>query len=238
VIICGGDGTINKIVAALLHVHVNIGILPMGSGNGLAFSAKIPASLTRALDIIFQGKATKVDAFYINEQFSCMLCGIGMDAQVAYEFALGAKRGLATYIRASIRNFFTYEPYRYSMSIENNKISGSAYFISVANSNQFGNNFTIAPRASLSDGLLDIIIVSAMSKPRLLFSILNQLRFGKALAKHEVTNDLKGIIYFQTDKLVIENPDYARLHIDGDPAKTDNLFSIKVLPKAFSLLVP
>ncbi|HEY4155367.1 MAG TPA: acylglycerol kinase family protein, partial [Puia sp.] len=99
VVICGGDGTVNGVVQALQKIRVNIGIIPMGSGNGLAFAARIPKQITRALEIIFNGKAHATDAFYINEKFSCMLCGIGFDALVAHEFAKQKKRGLQTYIR-------------------------------------------------------------------------------------------------------------------------------------------
>ena len=86
VIICGGDGTINHVVAALIGINVNIGIIPMGSGNGLAFAAKIPFNFSKALDVIFNGKASAIDGFYVNNRFGCMLCGLGFDAQVAYEF--------------------------------------------------------------------------------------------------------------------------------------------------------
>ena len=84
----------------------NIGIIPMGSGNGLALAAKIPKQTSRALDLIFTGKACPADAFYINEKFSCMLCGIGFDAAVAHEFAKQKKRGLQTYIRISTMQVF------------------------------------------------------------------------------------------------------------------------------------
>ena len=87
VVICGGDGTINAVANALQGIDVNIGIIPMGSGNGLAFTAKIPKSPARALDIVFRGHASPVDAFMVNDHFSCMLCGIGLDAAVAHHFA-------------------------------------------------------------------------------------------------------------------------------------------------------
>jgi diacylglycerol kinase family enzyme len=87
IIVCGGDGTVNQIANALQGIDINIGIIPMGSGNGLAFAAKIPKQINKALDIIFKGNAIYVDSFYINKKFSCMLCGLGFDAQVAHDFA-------------------------------------------------------------------------------------------------------------------------------------------------------
>ena len=163
VVVCGGDGTVNNVVASLTGVKVNIGIIPMGSGNGLAFAAKIPKQPTRALDIIFKGNTAPADAFYINDQFSCMLCGIGFDALVAHEFAKEKRRGLETYIKVSAINFFKTKPYLFDIKIKNKSFRTEAFSICVANSKQFGNNVTIAPQASLGDGLLAIVIVKKMS---------------------------------------------------------------------------
>ena len=87
IVICGGDGTVSRVAASLIDEGVSIGIIPMGSGNGLAFAAKIPADPGKALDVIFTGKARYIDSFFINDTFSCMLCGLGFDAQVAHDFA-------------------------------------------------------------------------------------------------------------------------------------------------------
>ncbi|MEP6596880.1 MAG: YegS/Rv2252/BmrU family lipid kinase [Ginsengibacter sp.] len=238
VVICGGDGTVNQVAAALLGVDINIGIIPAGSGNGLAFAAKIPRSTVRALQIIFNGKSEYIDALYINNHFSCMLCGIGFDAQVAHDFSLEKKRGLVTYVKQSMKNFLKATPYVFDIAINEKSFSTEAFFISVANSNQFGNNFTIAPKASLSDGLLDIIVVKRMSKLKLLWAVLQQIRFGQVRQSEEINFHKKEVLYFQTDKLIIHNPLLAPLHIDGEPATTHKKFTIKILPAAFKLLQP
>ena len=237
VVICGGDGTVSQVVSYFLGMNINIGIIPMGSGNGLALAAKIPRSIDKALKIIFAGTATFVDAFFINEKFSCMLCGVGFDAQVAHDFAQQPKRGLATYVRESVKNFIKAEPYRFDLTIEGKTFSTDAYFISVANSNQFGNNFTIAPKASLQDGLLDIIVVKKMSKARMIWAILKQIRSGEVGTQEDGFHK-KEVLYFQTDKLIIHNHQLAPLHIDGDPAETSKKFKIEILPKAFKLIMP
>jgi YegS/Rv2252/BmrU family lipid kinase len=236
VVVCGGDGTVNGVVQALLQVQVNIGILPVGSGNGLAFAAGIPRQLTRALDIVFKGKAYATDAFYINDRFSCMLCGIGFDARVAGEFAKRRRRGLKTYIRVAMLEFFRARPYPFEIRLKEGLIQTDAFFISIANSNQFGNHFTIAPRASLSDGLLDIVIVKKMSKLLLPFSILYQLSGTNARQSVSGYAKNKNILYLQTDRLSIRNPAAAPLHIDGDPAETCEAFDIRVLKGCFRLL--
>src|SRR5687768_2728894 len=115
VVTCGGDGTISAVASALMDMDLRFGIIPMGSGNGLALTAKIPVSPGKALDVIFQGKASKVDGFYINEKFSCMLCGIGFDAQVAHDFAQEKRRGLQTYMKISAINFFKAKPYSFTI---------------------------------------------------------------------------------------------------------------------------
>lgn len=236
VVICGGDGTVSQIAGALIDEPINIGIIPMGSGNGLALAAKIPREINKALDIIFKGKPSFVDAFFINSTFSCMLCGLGFDAQVAHDFARQKNRGLTTYIKQTIRNFFSAKPYRFEIINKNKRFSVEAYFISIANSNQFGNQFTIAPKANLSDGLLDIVIVKKMSKIKLLWAILKQIKNGKIAEYNEGSFHKKDVLYFQTSRLLINNTGNAPLHIDGDPAETASKFAIQVIPRAFKLL--
>jgi diacylglycerol kinase (ATP) len=238
VIVCGGDGTVNQLANSLQGIDVNIGIIPMGSGNGLALAAKISKNHTKALDIIFKGNAALIDAFYINKKFSCMLCGLGFDAQVAYDFAQQNKRGLATYIKQSLKNFRVAKPYPFTITVNDSEIITEAFFISIANSNQFGNNFTIAPKASLQDGLIDIVIVNKMSKARMLWAILKQIKLGQIRPYEDKKYHKHEIGYFQTKKLTIHNPNLAPLHIDGDPTKTTDFFEIEIIEKAIRLLMP
>lgn len=236
VVICGGDGTVNAVVASLRGTKVNIGIIPMGSGNGLAFAAKIPKQPSRALDIIFNGNAYPADAFFINDQFSCMLCGIGFDALVAHEFAKEKRRGLQTYIKVSAINFFKAKPYSFEIKLKNKSFRTEAFFICIANGNQFGNNVTIAPQASIGDGLLDIVIVKKMSKFMLPFSLINQLTGINAVQRSSDRINKKNIVYFQTDSLTISNLQKAPLHIDGDPSDTSDEFKINIIRNCFRLL--
>ena len=238
IIVCGGDGSVNQIAGALLGVAINIGIIPMGSGNGLAFAAKIPKNVTKALDVIFNGHALHIDSFYINKKFSCMLCGLGFDAQVAHDFAKQQQRGLKTYIKQSVKNFRTAIPYPFELMVNDSLINTEAFFISIANSNQFGNNFTIAPQASLHDGLLDIVIVNKMSKMRMVWNVLKQIRKGEVRPYEDKKYHRTDIGYFQTKKITIQNPSMAPLHIDGDPAETSSTFEIRIIENAFKLLMP
>lgn len=167
-----------------------------------------------------------------------MLCGVGFDAQVAHDFAKQKKRGLATYVKQSTRNFIGAKPYPFGISVNGDAFTTDAFFISIANSNQFGNNFTIAPQASLYDGLLDIVIVNKMSKMRMLWNVLKQIRKGEVRPYEDKKYHRTDIGYFQTKKLTIQNPQQAPLHIDGDPAATADKFEIEIIEKAFRLLMP
>ncbi|MEO5892417.1 MAG: diacylglycerol kinase family protein [Ferruginibacter sp.] len=238
IVICGGDGTVNTITGSLLEEDVSVGIIPMGSGNGLALAAKIPKQTDKALDLIFTGKATYIDSFFINDIFSCMLCGLGFDAQVAHDFARQPKRGLATYIKQTLINFINIRPWTFEIVNKGKSLTVSAYFMCIANGNQFGNQFTIAPRAKLHDGLLDIVIVKKMSRIGFIWSVFRQVRNGRVKEYTENNFRKTGVVYFQTDKLIINNPAGAPLHIDGDPSDTSKKLTIEIIPDAFKLIQP
>lgn len=236
IVMIGGDGTVNQVTNALKSCDVNFGIIPVGSGNGLARAAQIPMETKAALALIFTGKAKYIDAFMVNNHYSCMLSGVGFDAQVAHDFSTKASRGLLTYTQQSIINFFKAHPYQFEIIIDNFSFFTDAYFISIANSNQFGNNFTIAPKAKLSDGLLDIVIVQKMSKAKLPFAVLQQMRGNNKLQDlvEEITH--KNVLYFQTPNIKIKNLKHAPLHIDGEPYDTDVEFNIEIMKDCFRLI--
>ncbi|HMR93886.1 MAG TPA: diacylglycerol kinase family protein [Chitinophagaceae bacterium] len=238
IVIAGGDGTVSQVVSSLMDLKVNFGILPCGSGNGLALAAGIPKKPQKALDIIFTGKPVQTDGFMINGQFACMLCGLGFDAKVAHDFANQPKRGLSTYVKKVISNFFSANTYRFELLVNGSKFETDAYFISIANSNQFGNNFTIAPAASLSDGLIDVVIVTAQNKLSFLVQTLRQVSGRNRLQVQTQIDAHRSVVYFQSDELSIVNHSQAPMHIDGDPAETPDALKIKVLKKCFRLLQP
>jgi YegS/Rv2252/BmrU family lipid kinase len=238
IIIAGGDGTVSQVVGSLMKYPVNFGIIPCGSGNGLALTAGIPKQPGKALEIVFHGRASAIDGFYVNRQFACMLCGLGFDARVAHDFAQQPKRGLTTYVKQVVKNFFSAKPYSFDLKLKQKTISIDAFFISIANSNQFGNNFTIAPRASLNDGLLDIVIVTAQNKLSLLLQTLKQVRGKNKLQTGFITAKKTPVIYFQADQLHILNRSEAPLHIDGDPAESLQELVITVKKNCFRLLQP
>lgn len=237
IIICGGDGSVNGVVAHLLNAPVRFGIIPMGSGNGLALGAGIPLNASKALDLVIRGNFYSIDAFRVNGKFSCMLSGLGFDAQVAHDFANRKKRGLISYIKETTSHFFRCKPFPFVVDTGKKRIHTEAYFISIANSNQFGNRVTIAPKASLSDGMLDVVIVSKMSKMKMVFALLWQIGLGKIIPDWK-DHEKKNIYYFHSASLHIRNPLEAPLHIDGEPAETAQEVSVQVIPAAFRLIMP
>ena len=235
IIVAGGDGTLNAVVNDLRDTGVNFGLIPLGSGNGLALTAGISRKTEVAIEQALSGAPVLTDAFMINDRFSCMLSGLGFDAQVAHDFAKQKTRGLITYVKQSYNNFLKAKPYKFEISSEGNTVKTEAFFISIANSNQFGNQFTIAPQASLTDGKLDIVVVQKMTKLQLLLAVLRQVISGEVKDRPYKKDH---VIYFQTPALIIKNMENAPLHIDGDPVDTAALFDIKIIPQAFRLIQP
>ena len=236
IVIIGGDGTVNKVISALRFCNVNFGIVPIGSGNGLARAANIPVKIKSSIELIFNGTAKLIDGFLVNNQFACMLSGVGFDAKVAYDFSIKASRGLFTYTQQSIINFFKAQPYQFEVSLNGFDFFVDAFFISVANSNQFGNNFTIAPQASLNDGLLDVVIVQKMNKAKLPFAILQQMRGNNKLQDLVENMSKKNILYFQTPTITIKNLKLAPLHIDGEPTDTEAVIKFEIIKDCFNLI--
>jgi len=236
--ICGGDGSIAPIVGSVLNASVNIGIIPLGSGNGLANTAGIPKSVDKAIDVILNGKASFIDAFMINNKFSTHVCGLGFDAKVAHDFSKQKKRGLNSYTKLAIKNFLSAKTFHFFVDVNDKIFNVDAFLICIANSNQFGNNFKIAPKASICDGFLDIVILKKSSKAQVVFSFVNQILTGKVRSIHKTDFQEKNVLYFQTKKLKIRNPELALLHIDGDPAETAKEFSIEILTSAYKLIQP
>ena len=238
VAIAGGDGTLSATIGALRDLPLQFGIIPVGSGNGLARAARIPMNPLRAMSLIVIGRSAPIDSFTVNGRFACMLSGLGFDAAVAAGFAEMGQRGLINYIRQVIRHFRKATTYSFQLEWNNQQTAIKAYFISIANSNQFGNGFTIAPKASLNDGLLDVVVVKEQSKSSVIGRVIKQLLGGYRLQDESEIQEKKRILYIQSDRVTIHNQDNAPLHIDGDPAPTAEQIQMEILRDAFLLIRP
>lgn len=238
VVICGGDGSLAPIISFLLDKEVHVGIIPLGSGNGLARTAGIPNNMDKALKIVFSGKAVLVDAFRVNKRFGCQITGFGFDALVAARFARERKRGLSTYTKLAVKNFFLARSYRFTFSFNGKTMNTEAFILCVTNANQFGNNMKIAPGASLRDGLLDLVILKKTTKLNILLAFVGHLLFTKTPGTPHINED-RNIFYTHSTRVMVHNSDNAPMHIDGDPVESsETVFEIEIIPSAYRLITP
>lgn len=230
VVAVGGDGTINEVATALIGTNVGFGIIPSGSGNGLARHLNIPLNQKKSLEIINKGKYEFIDTATINGHRFCSISGVGFDAMVAEKFAHTGIRGFFSYLRIIILEYFQYEPKTYQLILDDKEvIKEEAFFITFANSNQFGYGVIIAPDADLQDGLLDVCIVKKPESSSLLHVIYLVMR-NKA---HR--SDLIRIRRVSKIKLV-GNSSYF-VNIDGDPSRINEDIEVRVNPKSLKILM-
>ena len=176
VVAVGGDGTVNEVAGGLLGTRKAMGILPCGSGNGLARHLKISMNPREAMETINRCQSMDIDTGIVNGRPFFCTCGVGFDAQVSENFANAGRRGVQTYISEALKTWREYESSTYEISIDGRLISQKALLVTVANANQWGNNGLIAPHANIRDGLLDITIVAPFQSfliPGLVVSLLS-----------------------------------------------------------------
>ncbi len=229
VVAVGGDGTINEVAQGLLNSRTIMGIIPRGSGNGLARHLGIPLNLTEAIDHLFDSKIIRIDTFTINDKLSLNVSGIGFDGHVANLFGLKSIRGLFGYGYLTLKEFFKFSEFDASLTIAGNQFSRKPFIVALANSSQYGNNARIAPTASLCDALLHVTILKKVPLYRLdfmysfLIGSLEKSRFCEILKLKELS--------IKTAKPV-------PFHVDGEPSGFENTFHVIVNPSSLLVLVP
>lgn len=225
---CGGDGTVNRVASAVKHTSVALGILPLGSGNGLARSLHIPMDLKQALKTIEKASVRLIDGGLVNGHAFFCTCGIGFDAHIAGEFASSSKRGFWTYFTITLREFFSYKPKHYTISADNHSVDTPAFLVTVANAGQWGNDVYIAPEAKVDDGLLHVSILkpfSTVSLPGLGIKMMNRNVHNSRLLQ-----SLKG------KEIIISFEGTLPVHFDGEPTSFSDSISVQVLPGALKVV--
>ncbi|MPT33271.1 MAG: diacylglycerol kinase, partial [Chryseobacterium sp.] len=155
----GGDGTISVVAQKLINTNKILAVFPAGSGNGFSNETNFNKNISRLLEKIEEKKFREIDTFMVNEYFSINVSGTGFDGKVVKEFEK-TDRGFKNYIKVSIQTFFKYKPIKIKFLEENYKQYNDKYLmLNIANTRQFGNNAYIAPMASKSDGLVDLVLV-------------------------------------------------------------------------------
>ncbi|MCX6279246.1 MAG: YegS/Rv2252/BmrU family lipid kinase [Bacteroidetes bacterium] len=230
VVAVGGDGTVNEIATGLVDTNTVMAILPAGSGNGLARHLKIPMNLKRAIDVINEGNIRKIDTATINDQLFVNVAGVGFDAAVAKKFAVAGKRGFSTYLKITLGSYKSYKPKQYILEIDGKVIRRRALLVSFANSSQFGNNTTIDPSASVSDGYIDVCIVGKMPYWKTFF--LAPLLF---LKKFDQT---KYIEIIRAKEVVLRRKKGKSIHLDGDHQLMGKELIMKINPLSLKVIAP
>ncbi len=227
----GGDGTVNEIAKALINTEAMLGIIPAGSGNGLARHLKIPMSPTKALKLINQFKHTAIDYGTINAiPFFCT-CGIGFDALIGEKFDKKNGRGLVNYVKSALSEYIHYKPEKYTITIDNTiKIERKAFLITIANSSQYGNNAFIAPRADIFDGKLDI---SAL----LPFKFYQAPSIGFRLFTGTIHKS-PHLISKQAKQVLIERESEGIIHFDGETGAMGKELEILIFNRALNIIIP
>jgi YegS/Rv2252/BmrU family lipid kinase len=230
VVAIGGDGTVNEIGQALVGAGTSLGIIPTGSGNGLARHLKIPFNFEKAIGVINRCKIKKIDTATINDQIFLSMAGVGYDAFVAKKFADAPKRGFFTYFRIVSNEYSQYRPKKYILEIDGKIIHRKALLITFANSNQFGNNTSIDPDAKLDDGLIDVCIVRRI--PLWLVPFYVPMLFSKTFHKTQY------IEIIRAKNAVVTRKKGKTIHLDGDPSKTGKVLEMNVNPLSLNIIVP
>ena len=229
VVAVGGDGTVNEVARSLVHSNSALGIIPRGSGNGLARHLQIPMDVKKALKIINQASIQCLDYGKINGQPFFCTCGVGFDAFVSLKFAESGKRGPLSYVENTLREGLRYQPDTYTIETENGVTKHKAFLVACANASQYGNNVYIAPNASMSDGLMDIIIMEAFNtieSPQIILQLLNKTI--------DTNSHVKTI---RAKKVRITRSTNGVAHCDGDFFMTGDTIDVELIQKSFNVVV-
>ncbi|MFA8299760.1 MAG: diacylglycerol kinase family protein [Hyphomicrobiales bacterium] len=231
IVAVGGDGSINEVSKGIMNTDVNLGIIPSGSGNGLARYLNIPLNASDALDVILNGNVKAIDTVKLNDYTYLSIAGIGFDAHVAKKFEGSMLRGFLKYFSIASNSYMTYQQQEYHLILDDaEEIFIKAFFIAFANSNQFGYNTKIAPQADISDGMIDICIVR---KP----SLLDLPQMAHLLFKGEFDQSDNVIIRKAKKVEVIYNGD-PLINLDGEPIEVNKNININVIPSSLKVIVP
>lgn len=229
VVAIGGDGTVNEVARAIVHSQTALGIIPCGSGNGLARHLMLPMQIKKAIGIINNCEIHELDYGIINGHPFFCTCGMGFDAFVSMKFAEAGKRGPITYAENILKEGLKYEPETYEIIDENGATFHKAFLISCANASQYGNNAYIAPQASMSDGLMDVIIMEP-------FDILEAPQISIEMFNKTLDKNSK-IKTFKTKKLHIRRSKPGVIHFDGDPVMTGEDIDVEIKEKGIKIIV-
>lgn len=230
VIAVGGDGTVNETARALCDSRLAMGIIPTGSGNGLARHLSIPMDIKGALRVISRDFIKACDYATANGRPFFCTCGFGFDAAVSHRFARQHRRGLTTYLKSAVEEFVHFKESAYNIAIDGKvPFEKDAFLVAVANASQYGNNAFIAPMASITDGKLDLVVVHKGNP-------LTKMLVGVELMTGTISNNAM-VDVVKVEQVVIERPAAGEAHIDGEPIELPARIDIRVHPAELLMFV-
>jgi len=224
----GGDGTVNEVASALVHTGAALGIVPGGSGNGLARDLGIPVDPVAAFEVAVTGDVRTIDAGEVDGHLFVNVAGFGLDARVARAFGAGGRRGLARYVQLTARELLAYRPSEYAVTVDGRTEHVRPLVVAVANSRQYGNGALIAPRARLDDGRLDVVAV----RHRSLWRVLVEARrlFDGSLG------EAPGVSMRAGTTIDVSSPEPLVYHVDGEAHTCGSRVQIGVRPAALLVI--
>ncbi len=230
VVAIGGDGTVNETASGLVNTETALGIIPRGSGNGLARSLDIPLQPAEALEVICAGKAHRIDAGRAGHRYFFVVTGVGFDANVGHKFNTATWRGPIPYFYIAAREFASYQPEPLRLHLENEMIELTPFLVTIANTEQYGNGAVIAPHAKPDDGVLEVCVIQPMNFAEFVMNA-PKLFNGKA-------DTIPMITYHHSKIATIEKSGPILFHVDGEAQMSDGPLHVSVLPQALKVIVP
>lgn len=230
VVAVGGDGTVNEVAKAACGTTTAVGIIPAGSGNGLARHHRIPMDPFQALQVALVRRTELQDSVLINDIPSFNVSGLGLDAHIAARFGADGRRGFHSYMRLLITELPGFRTTGYSFTINGEVIKDRFLMLSICNASQFGNNARINPDADTLDGLTDLVCVKDVpfyAVPGLLIRAF----YGKVTGSRYVR-------HFNADRVTIECSEPVPLHIDGEPSGEHSVINVITKPSSLLIIKP
>lgn len=229
IVAIGGDGTINEVACQLIHSDVILGIIPCGSGNGLARKLHVPSQTQKALNRAIKGKTFEIDTFSINNIPIVSISGLGFDALIAFKLMQAKKRGFKPYFIYSIQNYFSYKPIDYQIITESQTINTKALLVAIANSGIFGFNASISPISKLNDGKIEICILKKV--PGIIAPLIAPALFTNIL------HFFPWLTIVQVEKAVIRQAQPSVFNLDGESIEIGKELNIQVHPASLKVSI-
>ena len=226
----GGDGTVNEVARGLVNTSTALGILPKGSGNGLARHLHIPLNVQNALKLMDKYHVISMDTLSINNHLSINVAGIGFDGHVAGKFGKNGKRGLIGYSKLIIKEFLQFKEFNTMISLDGKPLERRSFILALANSSQFGNNAKISPLASVCDQLIDVCFVKKVP-------IRQAIGFARKMFTGHM-NDSAFVEILQAKNVTIKFDRPMPFHCDGESMEPTTDFSVVLSPGSLRMIVP